>query len=247
MQIAGFTIPILLFQIAFAIHAFRSGQPLFWLFLIIFVPVIGCILYVIIVILPEASQSRAVREGGKVLQKAIDPGKALRERKLALEISDTIGNRIELAREYEKQGMLGDAIQLYESSMTGMYRTDPELVGGLASVLIKSGDYPRALQVLDDLYVNNTDFDSPDVLLLYARCLENTGEIDKSIKYYAKAMMSFSGLEAKYRYAAILKKVGRTIEADSLFQDIVASDRINSRHSHELNREWVSLSKKELG
>jgi hypothetical protein len=245
MQTTG--ILMLLIQIGFAVHAIRRGYPLFWVFLIIFVPLIGCLLYVVMVLLPEAAQSRTARQGSKLFRKALDPGKELRQRREALELSDTVGNRAALAQEYLKQGMLDDAIQLYERSLTGMYRTDSGLLLGLATALIQAGKFERARETLDTLYETNPGYDNSDAHLLYARAFEELGATDRALEEYAALLRAASGAEVKCRYALLLKRVGRDAEAKGLFEEIVRDANRAGPHSYRLNREWVDRAKRELG
>jgi hypothetical protein len=245
MEFAG--IFMLLVQIGFAVHAIRRGYSLFWVFLIVFVPLIGCLLYIIMVLLPEALQSRTAYQGARAIRKALDPGKELRELRQALEISDTVGNRAALAAAYLRQGMTDEAIRLYESSLTGMYRTDPELLSGLAAAYVQAQRYDRAKETLEALYAANPDYDNPDVRLLKARTLAELGDTDQALAAYAGLMQTASGAEVKCRYALLLKKVGRTAEAEALFREILKDATLGNRRSAELNREWVETAKRELG
>ena len=244
METAG--IVMLIVQIAFAVHALRRGYPLFWVFLIVFVPLLGCVLYVALVLIPEAVQSRTARRGSKAFLEALDPGKELRKRREALEASDTVGNRAALAEEYVRQGMLDEAIRLYESSLTGLYRTDPELLRGLAAALAKAGQFDRVRSVLDTLYQSNPGFDHPEARLLRARALEELGDTEQALEEYSALLKASAGVEPKCRYALLLKRLGRLTEARALFDEILRDARLGNRHSQRLNQEWVAIAKKEL-
>ncbi len=245
MQTTG--ILMLLIQIGFAIHALRRGHPLFWVFLIVFVPLIGCLLYVVMVILPEAAQSRAAQQGTRVLRKALDPGKELRQLREALDRSDTVGNRAALAQECLKQGQYDEAISLYESSLTGMYRTDPAFLLGLATALNGAKQFGRAREALDTLYEANPDYDNADARLLYARALEELGETEPALAEYATLLRTAPSAEIKCRYGLLLKRSGREAEARDLFGEVVKDAKGTSQHSYRLNREWVEMAKRELG
>lgn len=245
MQSSG--IILLLVQIGFAIHALRRGYPIYWVFLIVFVPLIGCLLYVIMVLLPEASQSRAAADGARALRKAINPGKALRECQEALELTDTVGNRVALAVEYVRHGKLDEAIALYESSLTGFYRTDPVLLLGLANALVEAGEFARAKAALDTLATAHPEEDKPAAGLLMARVLEGLGDREAALAVYARLLTTASGAEVKCRYALLLKAMGREPEARPLFEEILKSAKAGNRHSRELNRPWTDAAKKALG
>ncbi|HYE36734.1 tetratricopeptide repeat protein [Methylocaldum sp.] len=244
MEIAG--IFMLLIQIGFAVHAMRHGQSFLWVFLIIFLPLLGCILYSVMVLLPEIIQSRTARQGSKALLKTLDPQKELRKRREALEMSDTVGNRSALAQEYLKHGMLDDAIELYGRSLTGMYRTDPNLLLGLAKALVETKNFERARETLETLFEANPDFENQEAHLLYARSLEALGEMDRALDEYRALAKYSAGAEAKCRHALLLKRMGKTSEARALFEEILKDAKVASRHSYRLNKEWVDIAKREV-
>ena len=238
---------MLLVQLAFAVHALRRGYPVYWVFLIVFVPLIGCLLYVIMVLLPEASHSRMAADGARVFRKAINSGKALRECKEALELTDTIGNRVALAEEYVRHNKLDEAIALYESSLTGFYLTDPVLLLGLANALVEAGEFERAKAALETLARAHPEEDKPAAGLLMARALEGVGDREAALAVYARLLATASGAEVKCRYALLLKETGRETEAWTLFEEIVKSAKAGNRHSRELNRAWIDAAKEALG
>jgi len=238
---------MLLIQIGFAVHAMRRGYSLFWVFLIIFVPLIGCILYVVMVLIPEAMRSRAALQGGKALRKAMDPGKDLRELQEALERSDTVGNRVALAQEYLKRGQYEAAIPLYEAALTGFYRDDPELLLGLTRALCGAGKFERAREALESFRAANPDYSNAEAQLLYARVLEELGDTEPALNEYALLAEKAPSAEIKCRYGRLLKQVGRQAEARSLFEEVVKDAKGATQHSYRLNREWVELARRELG
>lgn len=87
MDIAGFLLVAV--QIGFAVHALEKGYPLFWVFLIIFVPLLGCLLYAVLVILPEVRSSRATLTASKVIKSASHPSRRLRELRDNLDADNT--------------------------------------------------------------------------------------------------------------------------------------------------------------
>jgi hypothetical protein len=244
MQTTG--ILMLLVQLGFAVHALRRGYPIYWVFLIVFVPLIGCLLYVIMVLLPEASQSRMAADGARALRRAINPGKALRECKEALDLTDTVGNRVALAEEYVRHNKLDKAIALYESSLTGFYRTDPVLLHGLAKALVEAGEFEHAKETLQTLVQARPEEDKPTARLLMARALEGLGDREAALAPYAKLLAAASGAEVKCRYALLLRDTGREAEARPLFEEILRGDKAGNRHSRELNRPWTDAAKKAL-
>ena len=238
---------MLLVQLAFAVHALRRGYPVYWVFLIVFVPVIGCLLYVIMVLLPEMTQSRAATDGARVLRKALNPGKVLRDCEAALELSDTVSNRVALAEAYREHGKLDEAMALYERSLTGIYRDDPALLARWADAQVQAGRLTQAKTTLETLAQAHPDEYKPPLRLLMARVLEGLGQREAALAAYARLLDTAAGMEVQCRYALLLQTVGREAQARALFQEILRGAKAGSRHSQQLNRVWIETARKALG
>ena len=53
----------LLIGIALCVHVVRTGQQIYWIFLILFIPVLGALVYVIAILIPDlAGGARAIRD-----------------------------------------------------------------------------------------------------------------------------------------------------------------------------------------
>ena len=65
--------------VLFAIHAVRTNQPLYWLFILFLFPLLGSLVYGIAIWLPEMRQHRGVRKVGNNVRRLFDPSRELRE------------------------------------------------------------------------------------------------------------------------------------------------------------------------
>ena len=82
--------------IFFAVHAIRTNQPMYWLFLLFLFPGLGSIVYAIAVWLPEMRSHRGVRRAGAKVKQLLDPGRELREATEANQLSPSVGNQLRL-------------------------------------------------------------------------------------------------------------------------------------------------------
>ena len=86
-------------QVITVVHLLRSGRDMRWLFLIIFLPMVGCLAYLIIEVLPSLRQSPTARRALKRAQDAVDPNRGVREGSLNYERSQNIETAARLAGE----------------------------------------------------------------------------------------------------------------------------------------------------
>lgn len=237
---------ILVVQLCFAAHAIRRGHDQIWIYLIIFVPMVGCMLYSLMVLVPEARSSRAVKGVSKAVTTTLDPKRDLRKRLENLDMSDTVENRVMLAEELVKHGMVDDAITLYQRSLTGIYATDPHLMLGLGQAFFAAGRFKDARETLERLIQANPEFRSQEGHLLYARSLEELGDADQATEEYRALCQYYNGAEAKCRYGLFLKRHGKSPEAVQIFEELLRAANRASKHSNRLSREWIALARREI-
>ena len=77
MPIAGGLIIAL--QVFCCVHVIRSGRSPYWLWVLIPLPLIGCIAYFVIEILPELLGTKQAHNVAKAAVKAIDPDRDFRK------------------------------------------------------------------------------------------------------------------------------------------------------------------------
>lgn len=235
---------LLALEVIFIIHAIKRGHGIGWVLFILFFPLIGCIVYFSIVIVPELRESRAYSGAGSSLMRKIDPKRNLRRRMEALQVTDSVTNRARLAEECLSQGMYDDAIRLYQESMSGVFQDDPDLLLGLAKAYGYGGRYEEAKAMLERLGDRVEGRAAVDARLLYAMVHEATGDADAALREYEALIPGFTGPEAKCRYGLLLEKIGEKEKAQAVFQDIVTTARRSPGFYRKLHRKWIDIAKK---
>lgn len=233
-------------QVTCGLHVVRSGQDRYWLYLIIALPGIGCLIYFLGIMLPELLGSRRGRRALGKLHDSIDPQRHLRALRDELEIRDTRDTRVNLADELLRMGQAQEAAQHYQQALRGIHSDAPDILLGLARARFAQGDFAGCQASLDQLIAQNPDFRSADGHLLYARALEAQGNDLKAEEEYRVLGSYCTSPEANYRYALLLRRVGREREAVELLEQIQTHARRSARHYRTLHQEWLELSRKAL-
>jgi hypothetical protein len=237
---------VILIQIGFAVHAVRTGRPLYWVFIIMMAPLLGCAIYFFAEVMPGIAASRAAQRTAGEVTRLIDPDRELRRLTDALEVADTIDNKRALAEEYVRRGDFAAALPLYERALQGIHQHDPVLLMGLARTLFASGEFTGARQTLDRLKEHNPSFESPEGHLLYARSLEGEGRTQEALAEYGALARYFPGEEAKCRYALLLQKTGATDQAREIFRSVTRSIERGPTHYRRAQREWAETARRNL-
>jgi hypothetical protein len=240
-----FVISILV-QVALIVHVIRTGRNSLWIWVLALLPMAGPLAYVLVEVLPEVFGGRTARRAVASVRKTIDPSRDLRQAHKLARLTDSIDSKRRLAEELLAAGHYDDAIASYRAALTGLYEHDPHLLLGLARTQFAKGDAAAARQTLDELIASNPDFRSIDGHLLYARALEGEGNLEKAAEEYAALVSYDAGVEARYRQAALMKRMGQTARAHELLAKLLDDAELTTRHARQLQKEWLDAAKREL-
>ena len=241
-------LPALVFglQLLCLAHVVRTGRRCQWLFIILALPLAGCLAYFLLEILPDLRHSRAARQAVRDIGAVIDPERDLRETAQRVAEADTVENRAALAEEFLRRGRAAEAKHLFQSCLTGVHATDHALMLGLARAEFALDDHAGACATLDRLRAAHPDLDCPDGHLLYARSKEQQGEIEQALIEYAALAEYYPGEEARCRLALLLQKTGRVAEARAHFQQVVRSVERASKLYYRAERDWYEVARRNL-
>ncbi len=200
----------LIFAIALCVHVVRTGQPMFWLWVILLLQPLGGLVYLVAIIGPELMGGRTARRIGSVARETLDPHREYREAKAAHDDSPTVRNQSRLASAATHLGRFDEAERLYGLAAQGIHADDPVLLLGRANALIELSRWAEALGLLERL---GQDERTPGASLALARAYEGLERPIEAESAYRVAVARIPGLEGLGRHAAFMARTGRRDEA----------------------------------
>lgn len=224
--------------ITLCFHAVRSGQQTFWLWILLAFPGVGPLVYTVVVLLPDLMGGSTARRLESNARRALDPTRAYREARTAVEDSPTVGNRMRLAQAAFELRYYEEAERLYAEAAQGIHEEDPALLMGRAQALVELERYEEALVVLHKLGETGEKGRTAQAALAMARAYHGLGRNQEADDAYEWAAPRFAGLEAIARYTVFLAETGRMAEAREAMADI---DRRATRakvHFRKEARHW---------
>ena len=233
-------------QFLCAVHVLRTGRPTQWLFVIMLLPVAGCLAYLFLEILPEMRHSRAGRQVARDIGSVVNPDGELRRLTKEAMRTDTVQNKFDLAKECNSRGRFEDARELLEQCLTGVHADDPNIMMALARAEFGLADYAACCNTLDRLREANPDYQSSEGHLMYARAMEGQGKDGEALAEYAALTDYYPGEEARCRYAQLLQRTGQHEQAESQFRQVVNSVDTGSKAYFRAQREWYELAQQRL-
>ena len=153
----------LIAQIYLAVHAGRTGRY-WWIFIILFFPLVGSIIYFFVEYLPEINTMSKINK-----TRIPDKPKDIRLLQRELEITDSVQNRLNLAEAYFHQNQYQESIELLEKCLTGIYADDLHIIGGLCHSHFRNGTYDKSIEYLNRYEKINKDLLPNNLRLLRAK------------------------------------------------------------------------------
>jgi hypothetical protein len=229
-------------QIFCAVHSYRRGTLNRWLLLIIFLPVIGSIIYLY----------SEVIQGGKSFVKPVNYSKAgskprtnIKKLEEELRFTDTFANRVKLADAYLATGETEKAIELYTTSLTGAFAENEHVMQQLMVAYYEQKQYGDVVRLAKKLY-KLPQFARSKWHMLYAMSLEKLGEIEKAETEFKLMKGRYAYFEQRYQYGLFLKRNNRDEEAKQIFTNMLEEEAHLSPVERKSNRTWFVKAKEEL-
>ena len=196
------------------IHAVRTGQQMYWLWILVIGGPLGAAIYFFAVLLPDLLGGRTARGMGKAARQALDPERDYRNALRALEDTPTVGNRMKVAQAAAALGRWTDAEAQWALCADGHWADDPAILMGHADTLLELGRHAEALDKLEKLKAQGSEGATPRAALAFARAYEGLGRNTEADDAYRFAADRVPGLEAGARYVAFMAKTGRRDDAE---------------------------------
>lgn len=227
------------FLIWMCVHVVRSGQQLFWIWIILVVfPPIGALVYFIAIVLPELIRGPTARKVGRAARETLDPMRGYRDAKAAHELTPTVHNQMRLAAAAAELGRHDEAEALYAEAAQGVHADDPALLLGRAKALVELNRPAEALELLQRLGAQGKEGETPQAVLTFARAYEGLGRNDEAGPSYEWAAPRLPGLEGVARQAAFLARTGRKAEAAEVLAEIDRRLGRANPHFQKEGRAW---------
>lgn len=228
------------------IHAGRNGNLIPWIYVIVFLPLIGSLAYLAVNVLPDIWRSPEARKIKDAAMDLRDPERNIRTLKREAELSNSVDARQRLADEYLRLGRAEDGLPIYRSLAETAFGDDPRLQIGFAQALVETGNFAEAQTVLERFQAEHAGKADADGHLLYARALAGQGKTGEALTEYEAVTKYYPGPEALCRYAQYLQAIGRADEAAGHFRAIVRTIDTSPPHVKRINKRWYQAAKSAL-
>lgn len=232
---------VLILQGICVFHCVRKGNQNKWIWLIVFLPLIGCIAYIFTEIF-TGNEMEQVQSG---MSAVFNPSGKIKKLQNNLQFRDTVDNRLALADAYMDAGQVDSAIELYEKSLVGTFSEHEHGNMQLIKAYYAKNRFEDLVTVAKKVY-KLPQFRRSRAQTLYAAALGYAGRNEEAEKEFITMNGKFSNYECRYQYGKYMMRNNRTEEAKKLFRDILNESSHLDAAERRHNRMWFSKIKEEL-
>lgn len=211
-------------------HCFTNRNSYYWIFAIIFLPVIGSLLYIFMNIINKQGIDKVKGD----ITSVINPSKKIADLEKKFQFSATFENQVALADAYLEAKMFDKAIENYESSLKDVFLNDHYAMSKLVEAYYYSSQSDKALVVAEKLK-DQIKFKKTKASFLYALALEKEKKIDKAEEFLAFFNAPYSHYEERLELAKFYIRNGKLESATALLNEIVQESERMSKPSYKQN------------
>ncbi|OIQ18798.1 tetratricopeptide repeat protein [Lacinutrix sp. MedPE-SW] len=206
---------IVAFQAFCIYHLIKNRNDYYWIFLIIFLPLIGCIIYLV-------TQVYNKRDANKIQENITNilvPTKRVNDLKKQLEFSDTYQNKVNLADAYFEMNDFENAIKYYEDAIKDESQNNYFLKAQLVKANYHAKNYKQAVAYANAIK-KDAQFKKSKTQFTYGLALEQLGEVNAAEEQLKAIDVRYDNYNERLVLAKFLINRNKTNEAKVLLEEI---------------------------
>lgn len=227
-------------QIGLIIHVYRTGRPYWWTWILFIAPLIGGLAYVFVELLPGFNSPHGFLHGLKPRSWVIA------DLRKALEESETVEKRINLAEALFDAGQIQEAHDLAVDCLAGVFKNDPRTLVDVARFKLALKQYSEALALLTTVDTTANRMLTIQVDVLKGDALLGLQRHDEAEAAYEKVNGRHIGEAPRAGLATVYENTGRRDEALKLWKDIRTKFRKGNPAWRRSERKWYKLATAKL-
>lgn len=215
-------------------HAIKNRNNYYWIFLILFLPAIGAIIYLVTQVYNKNDANKIQQEITSILV----PTKKVNDLEKQLAFSETYQNRVNLADAYLEMKDYGNAITHYEvaikdKSQKGLHETKQ-----LVKAYYGLQDYKKVINYAEKIK-SEPEFENSKAQFIYGLALEQEEHIEAAEITLRKIDLRYSNYEERLILAQFLLNHNKREEAKAILNDILLESQNMTKPNKKLYRTTI--------
>jgi hypothetical protein len=219
-------------------HNIKYKNEVYWFYLIIFIPVLGSIIYLMMRVINKNDVVK-VQEG---LATVINPTRKVKALHKKLDFSDTFQNTVDLADAYFEINDFPNASKYYETSLESNFSTDVYVLSKLVESLFNEKKYKKLIPHFETLEDTRTSI-KPINYMHYGLALDELGYSDDAEMQLKKVDNYYSNYEERTALAEFYINKNKFNDAKAILEEIAEESRNFTKDNRRIYRFTVNKVK----
>lgn len=219
-------------------HCITNRNTFYWIFAIIFLPVVGALLYLFM----NVFNKQGIHKVQEDITSVINPSKKITDLEKKFQFSTTFENQVALADAYLEAKMFDKAIENYEASLKDVFINDHYALSKLVEAYYYSSQADKALVIAERLK-DQIKFKKTKASFLYALALEKEGDIEKAEKFLILFDAPYSYYEERLELAKFYIRNRQLEKSKVLLSEMVFESERMSKISYRQNSKVIKKIK----
>ena len=221
-------------------HCYTNRNNYYWIFAIIFLPVIGSLLYLFMNVIRKGDIEKAQEQ----LVVAINPTKRIKDLEKRFRFSPTFENQVALADAYFEEKLYEPATTHYNEALKEVFANDFYVLAKLQDVYFQVSDFQKSLEIAERI-IGDAKFAKSKSAFLYGMTLEKVGKLEEAERWLATFDAPYNYYEERVALGRFYKRIGKSDLAKNIYTDILLEAENMSKQSHRANRMSIKEAREE--
>ena len=223
-------------------HLYKNRNSYYWYFVIVFIPVIGSIIYLI----TQVFNKRDVENIQNEITTIINPTKKIRDLEKTSEFADTFQNRVNVADAYFEISDFSSAALHYNKALDEHPDNDAHVHKMLINCYSELDDYQKIINHVEQIK-DLPDFKKSRSQFFYGLALDKMGKPDEAEIEMKSIDQRYSNYDERVILAKFLLHRDKTDEAKGILNEILIESEHMNKDNKRLYKMAIVETKKLLG
>ncbi|QTE22192.1 CDC27 family protein [Polaribacter cellanae] len=215
---------IIALQIFCFYHCYKNGKEYYWYFIIFFIPLIGCVIY----LATQVVNKREVSIISEEITTIINPTKKIKDLEKKVEFSETFQNKINLADAYSEIKDFNNAILYYEKALDSGFKNDPYTLNKLIKCYFKVGNFDKVITYSQKI---NLEKDFKESIYFYGLALEQKGNFEEAETQLKKLDIRYSNYNERLELSNFLIRRNKKTDAKEVLEEMLQEIKSMSKQN----------------
>lgn len=215
-------------------HAYKNRNPYYWFFIIFFVPVLGCIIYLITQVYNKRDAEKITSE----LTHIINPTKKVKDLERQLQFSETYQNRVNLADAYLEIKDFDNAVTYYLEALEDDFENDLYVIKQIMEAYFHNEDFNSVILNAEKIK-NHPEFKKSRAQFLYGLALERVGKLDEAEANLKAIDIRYSFYNERLVFAKFLISRDKIEDAKAILDEIFNESKHMTKPNRKLFRSTI--------